>query len=468
MNVRTRIVCLLGLAVSIGGCAGGPGPQAIQPEPAADEDLPAWVLALPEGTPPSDNSQTGTVQLYLTQGRFQDALDEAQQGIQRDSTNAQFYFQAGEAYLQLGQYAEADRMFDRAQVIYPRYAYDVSFVKEGKWIDAYNGAVSAMQASDTTAAIAGFEEANEIYQGRPEAMMQLGALYSMAGRTADAAAMFGEAVDMIEGPLADRVDDPELQASMADDLDIARFQRGQLLFELEQYAEAADVYQEIVDENPQDLMAAGNLGASLIAAGETDRAAAVYDALLARPDLGVRDLNTIGVGAYNGDLFHQAADAFGRAAELLPENRDFLFNQAQSLYLAEDSPAELEEVSRRLIELDPNSRIARQFLANGLIGLERQQDAVAVLEDMEAMPFELDNLQLVGAEGGYVVQGEITNWNSEPGSDVTVEFRFYDESGVQVGQQDQTFTLGEAEQPTTFEVQFPTTTDVFGYNYVVM
>ena len=477
MNVRIAAACLFALAIVLEGCAGGPGPPGVQPQAVADEDLPDWVLALPEGEPPRDNNQTSQAALLLLQAGdqedpqrsetfYQQALGSGQAGIQLDSTNAQSYFQAGQAYIGLGDYAAADEMFDRAEEIFPRYVTDIDFFREREWIEIFNRAVGLIP-DDRSAATAALEQAHIIYQGRTEAMIQLGGMYAESGQVEEAVDMFTQAAEVIEGPIGQREEDPEVIAELQESLELLRFNLGQLLFDLERYLEAGEVYQRIVDEDPDDLMAYSNLGAALVAGGAVDRATAVYADLLLRPELTVTDYNVIAVGAYNGDLFSQAAQAFGRAHEALPQNRDFLFNQVQSLYLAE-AWDQLLEVGIELVELDTHNRNARRFLVQALVGLDRTQEAAPILSEMEEIPFEITGLQLQSVDGGYAIPGLLTNWNSDVGSIADIRFRFYDVDGLEIETQDLSLTLGEVEQPMEFQVDFPTTTEVIGYNYEVL
>jgi tetratricopeptide (TPR) repeat protein len=338
-----------------------------------------------------------------------------------------------------------------------------------------------LQANDNPTAIGHFERAHTIYRGRPEAMIQLGALYSLNDQPEQAAEMFGAALEMMEGPLAERIEDPALLATFPENIEVARFQRAQLLFQLGQYAEAAELYQQVVDANPADLMAVSNLGASLVAAGETERASAVYDQLLSRTDLGVRDYNLIAIGAYNGDLFVQAADAWARASELLPQNRDFLYNQAQALYLyccqpapGQSAPADsavvaaaLVDLAPRLTQMDTHNRNAYRFHLNALVKLGRTAETPPVLDALAAVPFEFPNLQLAPADGGYALAGELTNVTAAPGSPVSVTFRFYDEAGTEVASEQVSLTLPGPEETVTFTVPVQTQVDIVGYNYVV-
>ncbi len=468
MKPRIGALGVSALAFLAGGCASGGVPGAVVPQPVADEDLPAWVLALSEGELSRDNNDTATAALFLAQGAFDQALESAQAGMQFDPTNPQSFLQAGQAYLGLGNLEAADEMFAQVEVLSPRAILDVNFYRETEWIEQFNAAVEAMQAGDTGGAVTAFERADTIYRERPEAMVQLGALYQQDGRLEDALELFTQTVELIDGPVGQREEDREVIATNAENLSAARFNQGQLLFELERFSEAAEVYGQIVEADPDDMMAYSNYGAALISAGENERASEVYGDLLARPGLTAADYNAIAIGAYNGDLYLQAADAFGRAYEAIPENRDFIFNQAQSLYLAEDQPEQLADVASRLIELDTYNRNAYQFLIQALVRLERQAEAADVLDALEMLPFDIAGLQIILADGGYALPGVVTNRTAEVGSTADIRFRFYDGDGLEVGSQDISIPLDEVEVGLEFQIDFPTTSDVIGYNYEVL
>ena len=466
MNVRLGALAGVAMAFLVGGCAGGAAPGAVAPQAAADEDLPEWVLALPEGEVPRDNDHTGTAALFLAQGAYDQALESAQAGMQLDPTNPQSFLQAAQAYVGLGDLMAADEMFDQVEVLSPRSVLEVNF----------------------------YRETHTIYRGRPEAMVQLGALYQQEGRLDDALALFTEAVDLIEGPIGQREEDSETIASNAENLAASRFNQGQLLFELERFAEASEVYGIIVQEDPDDLMAYSNYGAALISAGESDRASEVYAELLDRPGLTATDYNSIAVGAYNGDLFLQAADAFGRAAQVFPENRDFLFNQTQSLYLqvqalgdraeelAGGPEAELAEVEAQLaevaailvdvatglVESDSYNRTAYQFLLQGLVRLERQEEAADIADRFTGLPFDVGGFQLLPVEGGYVVPFIVTNRTAAPGATVDLRIQIYDQNRAVAGTQEISITLEEADVALETQAEFPSDASVVGYNYEVL
>jgi tetratricopeptide (TPR) repeat protein len=479
MSVRRGFLSLLGLAFITSACAGGAGegPGSMAQPSIDDDDLPEWVLALPEGEEPRDNDHTAEAALYLFQAQgssdiarqrelYLQALEAAEEGIEADPTNAQSYFQAGEAYIGLGDYTAADEMFNRAEEIFPRYVLETDFVRELTWIDVFNDGVELL-IEGTGDPIPFFEQAHAIYQGRPEAMVQLGSLYAEQGRDDEAVEMFQMAVDVIEGPRRDRVEDPEILAEWDEAREVALFNVGQLRFEAGQFDQAAAAYERLVEVYPDDFSILNNLAASLVSAGETERAEALYDELMARPDLDARDFLMIGIGLSQGGNEEQAARAFSQAHELIPEDREALYNYAQALYFAE-MWEELIPVAARLIELDTHNRNAYQIYLTGLVELERQDEASDVVDDFSTLPFHVEGMYMGPLPDGAAVVGRVTNQLEDPGSTVDLRVYFYNLAGQLIGSEDTSVTLGAFEEGVDFQVDMISDEDIAGYRYEIL
>ena len=473
MNARTRATSLLAIALLVSACGAGPGTDTVSPTQFDDEDLPEWVMALPEGTEPRDNDHTAEAELFLFQASqsddpddWQAALDAARAGIEEDPENPQSYFHAGRAYLGLGDLRAAGEMFDRAEEIYPRYVIDTEFFREQEWIEQYNAALEYLP-DQTENAATHLEMAHAIYQHRPEAAIQLAAIRADQGRNDEAIELFGAVIEVMESPRMEEVENEELLADWMELYEIALFNLGQLLFQEERYADAADVYERIVELLPDDLMAQTNLAAALVTSGQTERAAALYDELLNRDDLSGRDFFMVGVGLFEADQLEAAARAFAEAHAAMPQAREPLFNYVQTLYLA-DMFEELVEVAPRLLELDPHKELAYQFYAQGLVQLEEEHRAVEIMEEMQALPFSIEGLQLGLVDGGAAVAGQMTNRNASPGDQVRVRVHFYDEDGGEVGAEEVTVTLGDVDEPVVFQADLATGVDVAGYSYEIL
>ncbi len=478
MSFRFGAVGALIFALALGGCASagnGAGAEGAITGDFSEDDLPQWMQDLPEGEPPEDNEYTDEATLFLFQAMsadgedavafYEEALEVARQGIEHDPENAQSYFQAGEALLGMGDLQGAGEMFDRAEELYPRYQIETEFMREEAWLEAFNRGAELYQEGDVQAALPHFEDAHAIYQGRPEAMLNLAEIYSNEGRMEESAELFGLSVEVMTGPRAQDMD-PELLESWDDFKEVALFNQAQILFQLERYADAAEVYEAILAEEPDNLMAISNLAVAYVASGQAERAREIYDDLMNRPGLNARDYFSIGVGLYQTEEFEQAARAFSEANALVPEHRDALFNYTQALYLS-DQFEELLGAAEQLLELDPYNETAYRFMAQGLVQQDRQEEAVGYLEQMEALPFFVDYLELAPMDGGVAVVGQVINQNADPGSSADLTVYFYDVDGNQLGSADTSVTLGNAEEAVQFQADLATDQDVFGFRYEV-
>ncbi len=477
MSFRKGLAATLGLAFLAGGCAtAGTGGVT----PMMEGDLPEWVEELPEGTPPEDNQYTEEAVLFLLQAQqfadgeeaeegFQDALQVALDGIEAYPENPQSYMQAGEAYMGLRDYAGADSMFTKAEELYPRYVVETDMHREEAWIDLYNTAIEHNEAGDLQSAIDYFEQAHQIYRLRPEAMINLGAAYTEVGREDDAVEMYTQAAELLDGGLPEyrMPEDEELLEAWAELEEVAVFNRAQLFLRLENFEEAIGAFEAILERDPDNLMARSNLAVSLVETGRDEEAAAIYEELLADPDMTPQDLFQVGVGLYQVDAFDQAADAFEAVLERIPNHRDAIFNLAQTYFLAENWEA-LEHAAERLIELDPYNEDAYRFLAQSLVERGDENAAVEWLEEMEALPFGLQELTLQQVEGGFVLVGMVTNRTMDEGTPVRIRFNFTDVDGQTVESEEVEVPAPGADGAAEFQVDLPTDEVLFAFDYEVL
>ncbi len=471
---------LLIMALAFAGCASpgnGPSPEGALAQDFDEDDLPQWMQDLPEGTEPRDNEHTDEAVLFLVQAMSADederaafyerALEAAEAGIEADPENPQSYYQAGEALLGLGEVERAGEMFDRAEELHPRYIIETDFLREEAWLEAFNTAAELVQEGDREGARTYFERAHAIHQGRPEAMLNLAEYYQEEGRLDEAADLYQQSIEVITGPRTEGMDE-EILEQWEEYREIALFNRAQILFESERYAEAAEIYEQILAEDPESLMAVSNLAVSLVAAGEEEQARAIYDDLMNRPGLDARDMFSIGVGLYQAEDFEQSARAFGEAWEAVPNHRDAAFNHLQALFIAEQTD-EFLDVAERVIEVDPNNLQAYQMLAQTLVQQDREPDAVEVIERMEALPFFVTGLELHPVDGGVALVGQVVNnQDGMEGSTARLRVSFYNTEGDEVGTAETEVELAGYEEPVQFQADLATDSDVFGFRYEVL
>lgn len=469
MNFRLGLALLAGLIVSVGACASGGG--GAPPAPTAGAE------GLEEGTPPSDNVHTRSAALYLVQAqrnpnleekrqRYEEGLQAALAGVENDPGNPKGYFQAAQAFLGLGDHVGADSMFTKAEEIYPRYRLESEPIREQQWVQAYNQSIGPLQAGNLEDAAAGFERAHTIFRGRPEAMLNLGSVYSRLGDVDKAADYYRQALALLQGPALDEQDE-ETQASWRESEEIAAFNLAQLYAQADRNQEAVDAYNAYLERNPGNITAMSNLAVVLSKMEMTDSAAAIYDALLSRPDMSARDYFVTGIGLFQAEQYEQAAVAFRRTTELVPTGRDGLYNLAQALYLAEQYE-ELLPAAQALAEVDTHNKNALLLLAQAQNRSGDDQAAVATMERREALPFEIVDTQLQPqASGGASLSGTLTNFGLEPGTSVGLTFHFLDGDGQDVGTQAVQVAAPAAEESVGFQVDFQSEVGIIAYNYEV-
>lgn len=489
MNARSSLALVAGLALIAGGCASGGSGGAGAAAPS-DEPIVIGGRSLEEGISPRDNASTQMAMLYLSQAqtaddpaaaeqRFQEALDASLEGIEADPENPQSWFQAGQAYLGLGDFEGADSTLARAEELHPRYYLEIAPVREQAWVEAYNEAIEFTNNRDYPAAIEILERANMIYKERPEAMMNLGNLYAVTDRPNEAIAVYQEALELINGPMAAE-QDAETQASWEESAAMAEVNVAQLLSQAGRDEEAVEAYRAILERDPGNVTVTSSLGAALAKLGRDAEAQALFEELSARTDLTAQDFMMAGIGLFQAEDYVGAARSFQRSVELNPHSRDAYFNLSQATYLAADAAEEgseveqemwqaLAEAGERLITLDPQNENAYRLYAQGLVRTGRDQQAVPLLEMMEGLEYEVLGTQFQPIEGGGgIVRGEIHNRTLAPGTPVRLRFVFSSATGEELGSQEVQVQAGAAESAVPFEVEFDSTVEVNGYKYEVV
>lgn len=458
-KARFELPLVAATAVVLAGCASGSGGGG----------------AAEEGNPPRDNSHTRSAELFLTQAqtlgdatKYTDALSAANNSILEEPTNPRGYFQAGRAQAGMEDYVAADTLFERALELYPAYAEEVRIERENAWIALFNRSIEPMNAGAPEDGIRLLEMAETIFPGqRPEALINLGVGYSNVDRNDEAVDAFGEALELIRNPRLEGADSATV-AGWAEQESSVAFNRAQLLSQLERYDEAAAEYQAYLESNPSDVSALSALAAVMSSAGRPDSAQAIYDRLLNQDELEPRDYFNIGVGLYGAEVFDQAAEAFRKVAEVGPENRDAVYNYAQSLFEAEDWET-LLSVGRDLVDLDGYNSNSYHILARALINTGDEQEAVRVLQAGEELPFNLENSRLEPRSGGGgSVEAELINNSLAAGETVTVRVHFVSDDGVVIGSTDIRVEAPEPEAAEPFRADLTSEENVLGFYFEVV
>lgn len=478
MKVRLGLVLAAAALISGAGCAAGGGGGAENTPAPSGPSLPGGQM-LEEGIRPRENTHTRSAELYLTQAqsaaeeaeataRYQDALQAAREGIAADPENPRSYFQAAQAMVGLNDFSGAVEMFDKAEELHPRYVLETEALREMGWVRAYNEAIIPMNSGDLESAAEYFEQANALYQGRPEALLQLGSIYSRIDRIDDAIEAFERALDVLEETKETQMADTANAPVWEQHWEIATTSLGQTLTFGERHEEAAQFYGELLEERPDDVAVLSSLANSLSQIGQPDSAQALYNNLLNRTDLGEREFFNAGVGLYQIENYEAASRAFRRAAEMNPFNRDARLNLAQTLSIGEMFE-ELVPAARDLLEVDPRNALGWIFLTRALSETEQTEEANAVFTEYQEIGYEIGDLSLTpDPNGGTGITGVLKNTSLEEGTPVTLRFHFGGPNGEEIGTLDITVQAPGAEMSELFQGEFNSSEAVSGYRYEVI
>lgn len=458
---------------------------------------------------PSNNMHTRSAETYLSQADREAVIADKQQyltkaleaaiaGIEASPENPRSWFQAGQAYLGMKDWAGADSAFTRAEQIYPDYAEEIDPLRQNAWIDAYNAGVTALQANNIEEAISTLSVANTLYDKRPEAMVTLGSLYVQQGDLARAETVFQQALSVLRGPERAKRSEQELATWAEDELTVS-MRLANILVEQENYAAAEKVYSDLLVSQPGNAMARANLAVVMSRAGKTEEAAQAYRELLALDDLGESTLFNIGIGLFRAQDFGRAATAFERVIALNPVSHESLYNLGQSLFAQAGaletekdgaSAARSQEITAELIrlneslrttagsllELDPTNRNAMMMLAQSQRSLAElgagdadalRRDALATLEAHAAMPVEVSNITVIPGQGTVQIVGRVTNFKAAPGSPITIRFSAIDREGNELAGEDITINAPAVDESGNFQATLSVTDEAAGWKYVV-
>lgn len=501
MSVRALYALLVGVLFVTWGCgsAGGPGEPGGGPggeDPLAgvaddeeaedyedidEEELPEWARGLEEGDPPpedtehSDDAEVALVQADIAgednpeerEQSLREAIAAAERGIEADPENPIHYFLAGQAHMFLEEYEQGAEYFDEAEDRHERYRLDTEVLREEAWLEMYNEGVELLDEDQEDAAIDMFERANRIYRQRPEAMMNLASIHHERGDLEEAAEYYSQAIEVIQGPRSRDLEEEDREA-WESQLEPARFNRAQINIELGNFEQAAEDYEQVLEDDPDNVMALSNLSVAYMQMGEEERAREIYEELFEQEDLMMHELLMIGVGFYEGEDWEQAREAFERIVADVPNHREAHANLVQTLHEAEEWE-QLKEVGDAAIERDSHNPVIYQLVAQAYVHTDDEQTAVQYLNQMEELPFWLLQVHMEPQYGeGAVINGQVQNHNLEPGTQVEILFTFYGPDGGEIGTETASFQAPDEEEVLPFDLQFSHADEVAGYDYEVV
>ncbi len=471
--MKIRFGLVLTLALAAGACAGGApsgGSPASSPVPTTGG------MTLQQGERPRQDEDTRAAQHSLEQAQdiqdegqaetlYMQALTSARAAIAADSTNPLAYRLAGEAAIGAGDYQQADTYLDRAEKLRPIYTLETEGIREQAWLDLYNKAAPLVSGGQYEEAAQIFEKANAIYDQRPEVMITLGQIYAQLREHDKALENLDRADSIIHSDKIEQVDSATA-ASWKESGEAIPLTKASVLADAGRFEEAAAIFRQLHQQDPNDVEMARNLAAMLVQMGNTQEAFQVYDDLLNRPGLASTDLYNIGVGFYQGSDYARAAQAFKKAADASPKDRDAIEMWARSLQI-DSAYADVPPAGERWIALDPNNQNAYLILAQAVNQTGDSKRASELVSQIEALKVTVNDLQLSRTRDGATASGSVMNKTLDPGTNVTLNFTFYDTNGNQVATAAKSVSVGAADSPVSFQVDATSSTPIAGYGYTI-
>lgn len=474
---RNMFAALVALLMGLTGCASGGGGGSSSGDALDVGSLIAEARDIERGEDPRETDNTRAAEDHLDAGddadapaearqHFQLAVTSAEAAVAEDPTNPLAHRLLAVAHLALENYQEAGASFDRAAELRPIYEFEDVGIRENAYIEQYQAASPLLGTGDYEQAAVYLENADAVYHGRPEAKITLAQIYASL-REHDRAIQKIDEVEAFFASDAMAEIDAELAASWTAQVEGFPLMKAQVLADAGRFEEAATAYRALLAQDPGGIELKQDLAAILMQMGETEQGLAVYRDLASQPGLTGDGLSRIGLGLYQADQFAEAAATLEQATEVSPMDRDAIEWWARAL-MADSAWAELPPVVRRWIELDPQSQQGMAILAQAANQNGDTQLAAQTIQSVQNLDFSVDNLQMRRNPGGGAdVSGAVTNRSLSQGSQVSLVFTFYAESGAPLGNVIHTVAVGGEGMSEVFQLVFDSAEQVGGYSYEV-
>jgi len=428
-RLTVGVGCALGLVLVAGQLeAQDPAVEEFR-EPTCDIDMGHFLVrqamtyltgAVEEADPAAKETMLGDAEQSLME-----AINTEQ------AENPAVWYLLGRYGVLTGDLAGADTAFSKVEAALPLCAEDIEYYRHSTWVRAVNRGIDMMQNVDYDGALAELSGATKIWHGSNVALFYMGSIYADYGETDSALHYFKEVVDIGTADTA-RIENYNTSVE-----NIAT-----LYHMMGEWDSTIVWYQKAREIDPENNDIVFGLAEAYAESGDTDRAFAIYDQLLANPaEMNSLDLFSAGVKLFNADEFTRAAQAFNAGLETNAYHRDALYNLCNT-YLAigndvgrpqaerDAAVAQMREMAARLIEVDPQNRDPRRLEAAALQLAGDPDGAVAIMDEMNAFTYEVSVDISRPISGGYELHGRLTNLVDDAETTTgTLNFQFMNSAG---------------------------------------
>jgi len=347
--------------------------------------------------------------------KLAEAKTQILEGLAEKPADAAGWYYLGRVYLMQGDVGGVDSVFDKALELEESCEIDINQQRQNSWAALANAGLELQRGGDVEGAITMFRDASRLFDQLPHVVANMGVLFANSSRDDSAAVYFKQAMDI--ATMAAESDSSLISDRNNNALNLAlMYQR------LGKHAEAIPVLQQYLVWDPSNLDARKALAQSFRGAGMADSADALDNAMvqeLAKQDLDsldTSDIMNIGVAAFNGKQYPQAAEAFAKVVSRNPFNRDAVYNLANA-YLAigtdnkaladslagkddakaaqlkkaaDDGFTKLIEAGTQLEKIEPMNEDVYRLLGQAHRGLGQTEEVLKAAEKLVGLPVNIE------------------------------------------------------------------------------
>lgn len=400
------------------------------------------------------NTRSAEVEFSLASGRddtrpkeerYRRALEKLEPNWEMEDVPPLSYLLAANAYLELRDLPGADSMLTKLVDVAPECEDQAGRMRFNAWVAQYNGGIQALQQGDQATALERFESANLINKDA-RSLAYAGQIHQQMGDDAQAAELYEMALE---------------QGGQDEIVRTASINLASLRKNAGDTEGALEIYEDYSSNHPDDVLGRLNFAIALMDADRQDEAQRIFEDLMSRDDLTFNQWSQVGIGLYRAQNFERAAEAFERAYEDNPYNKETLENLANSYYQAKDWE-KLTPLAEQMVERYPLERVGYTMLANTKEG----DAALEILQKRDGMQVEFLRAQLAATgETTYSIDGQFMNRTAEPGSTLSIPFTLVGEDGSDVMTETLELTAPGQTETAAFSLQLETSAPVAGFRY---
>ncbi|MBW3660649.1 MAG: tetratricopeptide repeat protein [Gemmatimonadetes bacterium] len=237
-------------------------------------------------------------------------------------------------------------------------------------------------------------------------------------------------------------------------------------------AEAVEVYQDYLADNPADMDVKIQLAGLHATLGNQAEAEPIIREVMESDSADANVLTELGFQMANSQQNELAEQLLERAVVLSDSNWNEPLNYLAFVQIRQGKLEEAERTLKAQLELDPSNPEAWEYLGYVLRDLERPEEAQTAFERGQAIPLQLQNIQMTqDPDETWNVEAVFQNRTEEPVQGVTVVFHLVSPAGEVLESKEAAFAAGQplaAGQTGSVRVEFDTQAETPRVRYEIL